>query len=84
MKADGDEPKMDAQVPKLQIFKAVALRAEKFWRNLAEVGAIKCNWYRIRLVRKGGFQREKISEVRNGSEWFGMIRISSTGVVLTR
>ena len=54
----------------------IALRAKVLFLNLPQVGAIKCNWYRLRPVEGGNFHRKKLSKcgmVRNGSEYFGLV-----------
>ena len=54
---------------------AIALGAKILFLNLPQVGAIKCNWYRIRPVEGRELSQEKTFEPRNGSEWFGILRI---------
>src|SRR5258708_9679925 len=63
-----------AQVRELQISKELHFAAKILFLNLAQVGAINCNWYRVRLVRKGELSQEK--KFRS-AEWFGMVRDSS-------
>ena len=46
-----------------------------FFLNLPQVGAIKCNWYRIRPVEGGNFHRKKLSNcgMVRCSEYFGLL-----------
>jgi|SRR6266404_4761024 len=55
----------------------IALRAKVLFLNLPQVGAIKCNWYRIRPVEGGELSQEKTFELRNGAGWFGILRNTS-------
>jgi len=50
-------------------FQGIALRAKILFLNLAQVGAIKCKWYRIRHVEGG-----KLSKGKKFSN-FGMVRV---------
>ena len=58
----------------LQVFKEVHFAQKTLFLNLAQVGAIKCKRYRIRPMEGGNFQREKIFELRNGAEYFELVR----------
>ena len=62
---------------KLQVFKELHFAQTFFFLNLAQVGAIKCKWYRLRPVEGGELSQKKTFEVRNGSEWCGIVRIGS-------
>ena len=62
------------QVRELQISKELHFAAKILFLNLAQVGAINCNWYRVRLVRKGELSQEKKFQT---AEWCGMVRDSS-------
>src|SRR6266404_1647120 len=68
-------------VRELQISKELHFAATILFLNLAQVGAINCNWYRIRPVNKGELSQEKNFR---SSEWFGMVRDSSDWFVRER
>jgi hypothetical protein len=71
-------PAIARQLPDLQISKELHFGAKILFLNLAQVGAIKCNCYRIRPVEGGELSKGKKSSncgmVRNGAGYFGLVR----------